>query len=143
MGLNRVKLGDYIKLSDEKNTDLMFDVNDVKGVSIKKVFIETKADMTGVSLKPYFLVRPNYFCYVPVTSRNGNKITISLNMTNDTYIVSSSYIVFYVRDTNFIDPKYLFMIFNRSEFDRYSRFHSWGSAREVFSFEEMCDLVID
>lgn len=143
MGLNRIRLGDLIKLSEAKNSDLKYGINDVKGVSIKKEFIETKADMTGVSLKPYLLVKPNYFCYVPVTSRNGNKITISLNMTKETYIVSSSYVVFHVIDEEAIDPKYLFMVFNRGEFDRYSRFHSWGSAREVFSFEEMCELVID
>jgi len=143
MTLTKIRLGDYIELSEEKNTNLQYGIDDVKGISIKKVFIETKADMRGVNLRPYLLVKKDFFCYVSVTSRNGETITITLNMTDNTYIVSSSYVVFYIKDKNIIDPKSLFMIFNRSEFDRYSRFHSWGSARETFSFDEMCDIEID
>ena len=78
-----------------------------------------------------------------MTSRNGNKITIAHNETEDTYIVSSSYIVFYVSSTDILDSDFLFMYFNRPEFDRYSRYHSWGSAREVFSWNEMCAIEIN
>lgn len=99
--------------------------------------------MSGVSLAPYLVVKPDYFAYVPVTSRNGNKITIAHNETEDTYIVSSSYIVFYVSSTDILDSDFLFMYFNRPEFDRYSRYHSWGSAREVFSWNEMCAIEIN
>lgn len=99
--------------------------------------------MSGVSLTPYLVVKPDYFAYVPVISRNGNKITIAHNETEDTYIVSSSYIVFYVSSTDILDSDFLFMYFNRPEFDRYSRYHSWGSAREVFSWNEMCAIEIN
>ena len=132
MALRKIKLGELIELSEETNTDLKYSLDDVKGISIKKIFIETKADMQGVSLKPYLLVKPDYFAYVTVTSRNGEKITIAHNTTENTYIVSSSYIVFKVKDKNELDSNWLFMYFNRPEFDRYSRFDSWGSAREVF-----------
>ncbi len=142
MGLNKYRLGDLIALSDETNSNNEYGIKNVKGASIRKVFIETKANMTGVSLKPYLIVKPDYFAYVPITSRNGNKITIAHNDSNETYIVSSSYIVFYVNKTKILDPDYLFMYFNRPEFDRYARFHSWGSAREAFSWEEMCDVEI-
>ena len=143
MALKKVKLGDLLELCDERNSDLKYDLSDVRGISIKKVFINTKADMEGVSLKPYILVKPDSFAYVTVTSRNGEKITIAHNDTKETFIVSSSYVVFKVKRTDLILSEYLFMYFNRTEFDRYSRFNSWGSARETFSWQEMCDIDIE
>jgi type I restriction enzyme S subunit len=143
MALIKYKLGDLISLSDEKNGENKYKIEDVKGVSIKKAFIETKANMSGVSLTPYLIVKPDYFAYVPVTSRNGNKITIAHNDTTNTYIVSSSYIVFFVNHPDILDSDFLFMYFNRPEFDRYARYHSWGSAREVFSWDAMCGIEIN
>ena len=143
MGLGKYKLGELIQIHDERNVELAYGLNDVKGISIQKEFIETKADMSGVSLKPYILVKPGCFAYVTVTSRNGEKITIAHNNTNTTYIISSSYIVFRVKRTDLLLPDYLFMYFKRSEFDRYARYNSWGSARETFSWEEMCDIDIE
>ena len=142
MGLSKYKLGELISLCDERNSDNKYTLSDVKGISIKKEFIETKADMAGVSLSPYILVRPDSFAYVTVTSRNGEKITLAHNTSEDTYIVSSSYIVFKVDKPEIILSDYLFIFFNRPEFDRYSRFNSWGSARETFSWEDFCDIDI-
>lgn len=142
MKLFNYKLGSLIQQVNEKNNDLKYDINNVKGISIKKVFIETKADMSGVSLKPYLIVSPERFAYVPITSRNSNKITLGFNNTEETYMVSSSYIVFEVKDKEILDPEYLYIYFNRPEFDRYARFNSWGSAREAFSWEDMCDINI-
>ena len=99
--------------------------------------------MRGVSLKPYKLVEPDWFAYVTITSRNSDKITLARNTSNRTYIVSSSYEVFFVSDSNRLDSTYLFMLFNRAEFDRYARFNSWGSAREAFSWEDFCDIEIE
>lgn len=117
-------------------------IESVRGISIEKKFIPTKADMEGVSLSPYLLVKPNYFSYVPVTSRNGGKITLALNSTDKTYLVSSAYTVFKVSDETKLYPEYLMMFFTRSEFDRYARFNSWGSARETFDWSEMCRVQI-
>ena len=143
MKLTRYKLGDLIRQSDERNKDAFYSLKDVKGMSVQKVFIETKADMENVSLKPYKLVRKNYFSYVTVTSRNSDKITLALNKSDDTYIVSSSYIVFYIKRPELLSSEYLFIYFNRPEFDRYTRFNSWGSARETFDWDEMCSIDID
>lgn len=142
MELNSYKLGDLLSLCDDRNIDNFYTLDDVKGISIKKEFIETKADMAGVSLSPYILVRPDSFAYVTVTSRNGEKITLAHNTSEDTYIVSSSYVVFRVKRTDILLSDYLFMYFNRPEFDRFSRYNSWGSARETFSWEDMCDIDI-
>jgi len=143
MALTKYKLGDLIEQTDNRNDQLIYTLDDVKGISIKKNFIETKADMKDVSLKPYKLVNANTFAYVTVTSRNGEKITLAHNTTANTYIVSSSYIVFKVKKTELLLSDYLFMYFNRPEFDRFSRFNSWGSARETFSWEDMCDIDIE
>ena len=143
MGLTKFKLGTLLTLCDDRNVDLNYGIDDVKGISIQKMFIETKAEMTGVSLRPYIIVAPDSFAYVTVTSRNGEKITLAHNNTNNTYIVSSSYIVFKLKRKDLLDSKYLFMYFNRPEFDRYARFNSWGSARETFSWEDLCDIDID
>lgn len=143
MALTKYKLGDLIEQSDERNSENQYSVDNVKGISIQKIFIETKANMEGVSLTPYKLVQHDDFAYVTVTSRNGEKITLAHNKTEDTYIVSSSYIVFRVKRQDLLISDYLFMYFNRPEFDRYSRFNSWGSARETFSWEDFCDIDID
>lgn len=143
MALSRYKLGDLIELSETRNENLQYGIDSVKGISIKKIFIETKADMADVSLAPYYLVNPDDFTYVTVTSRNGEKITLAHNTTENIYIVSSSYIVFRVKNKDILLSDFLFMYFNRPEFDRYSRFNSWGSARETFSWEDMCDIEID
>ena len=143
MALTKYKLGELIQLEDERNSDGRYALDDVKGISIQKIFIETKADMKDVSLSPYILVKPDFFAYVTVTSRNGEKITLAHNDTENTYIVSSSYVVLSVKRVDLLNSDYLFMYFNRSEFDRYARFNSWGSARETFDWDTMCDIDIE
>lgn len=135
-------IGQYIELSGRKNMDLQYSIKDVRGVSIEKRFIATKADMTGVSLKNYYLVLPDEFAYVTVTSRNGEKISLAHNGSEDTYLCSSSYVVFSVNNKKILLPSYLRIFFSRTEFDRYTRFHSWGSARETFDWSDMCDVKI-
>lgn len=134
------EIGEYIEPCFEKNIYELYGLNAVKGISIQKCFIETKANMDDVSLKPYIIVEPNAFAYVPTTSRNGDKITIALNQSSVTYIVSSSYEVFKVKDVEQLVPEYLFLWLSRPEFDRYARYHSWGSAREVFTFADLCKV---
>lgn len=132
-----VRLGDYIAECDNRNADNALGLSALRGVSINKTFIESKANMDGVSLSSYKQVLPNEFCYVTITSRNGDKISLALNDSYDTYIVSSSYVVFRILDTAVLLPDYLYLIFSRPEFDRYVRYNSWGSAREAFSFASM------
>ena len=142
MALRKIKLGKYIYQSDEKNSNLELSLENVRGISTQKMFIDTKANMEGVPLKNYKVVRPNQFAYVPDTSRRGDKISLAFNNTNESYLVSSISIVFYV-DEKEINPEYLFMFFNRPEFDRYSRYNSFGSAREPFNWEDMCDIELE
>lgn len=136
------RLGNYISPCDTKNDDLKYDLDSVRGVSIEKRFIYTKANMGGVSLKTYAVVKPDEFSYVTVTSRNGEKISLARNDSDEVYICSSSYIVFKVDDPKTLLPAYLSMLFERSEFNRYARFNSWGSARETFDWEEMKNVFL-
>lgn len=144
MALNNTVLGEYIFQSDIRNADNIYGAKDVKGIATGKAFIETKANLHGVSLTNYKVVAPSQFAYVPDTSRRGDKISLGYNDSNDTYLVSSISIVFGIKPEkkNELLPKYLFLYFCRPEFDRYSRFHSWGSARETFSWDEMCKIKI-
>ena len=135
-----VRLGDYVEFCEERNIEGKYTIDDVRGISIEKKLIYTKANMDGVSLTPYKVVKPSEFAYVTVTSRNGNRISLAINDTTDTFIVSSSYEVF--RCNNYLLPQYLYMLLNRTEFDRYSRFNSWGSARETFDWSELCRVKI-
>ena len=136
------KIGSYIELVETRNDDLRYGIDDVRGVSIDKKFIDTKADMKDVDLPPYYVIAPNEFAYVTVTSRNGQKISIALNETNDSYICSSSYVVFRSKDERVLLPRYLMLFFSRPEFNRYARYNSWGSARETFDWEEMRNVKI-
>ena len=143
MALTRYKLGDLIEQCDKRNNDGLLSVDAVKGISTEKAFIETKANMDGVSLRSYKIVNEDEFAYVADTSRRGNKIAIAYNRNSGTIMVSAIYSVFCVSRTDLLRPEYLFMYFNRPEFDRFSRFNSWGSARETFNWEDLCDIDIE
>ena len=143
MALIKYKLGSLITQSELRNSDNAYTVESVVGLSTQKQTIKTKADMEGVSLTSYKLMPPHCFAYVPDTSRRGDKISLALNTTAETFLVSSISVVFSVSRSDILLTDYLFMYFNRPEFDRYARFNSWGSARETFDWSEMCDIDIE
>ena len=132
----------YIDIRDERNSDGKYTVDYVRGISTDKKFISTKANMDGVSLSSYKIVNSGEFAYVADTSRRGDKIALALNTTTNSILVSSIYTTFKSRDNNELLPEYLFLLLSRSEFDRYARFNSWGSARETFDWSELCRVKI-
>lgn len=134
MKQNYRKLGDYIQPVDVRNSDLK--VSRLLGLSIEKCFIESIANTIGTDFRPYKIVKKGQFAYGPVTSRNGDKITIAL-LEEPECIISSSYAVFEITDTSKLLPEYLMLWFSRPEFDRYARFKSHGSVREIFDWDEM------
>ena len=134
------RLGDYIRQVDVRNREL--GVDNLLGLSISKLFIPSIANTIGTDMSNYKIVQPRQFGYVPVTSRNGDKITVALYDGDKPCIISQAYIVFEVMNANELLPEYLMMWFRRPEFDRYARFKSHGSAREVFEWEEMCDVML-
>ena len=140
MKSNYKRLGDYIRQIDVRNRDLA--VKNLLGLSVAKVFMPSIANTIGTDMSNYKIVRQNQFVYIPDTSRRGDKIAIALLDKWNEAIVSAIYTVFEVGDTDSLLPEYLMMWFRRSEFDRYARFKSHGSAREVFEWEEMCDVML-
>lgn len=142
MALTKYKLGQLIEPCDNRNDEEKYTLDDVKGISTNKEFVDTKANMDGVSLLSYKVVRHGEFAYVADTSRRGDKIAIAFNTAEKAALISSIYTVFRVTRTDILLSDYLFMYFNRPEFDRYARFNSWGSARETFDWDTMCDIDI-
>ena len=139
MGLNYKKLGGYIRTVDERNSDLA--ITNLQGVTITIEFIPSIANIIGTDLSTYKIVRTGQFAYGPVTSRNGDKVSIAL-LKGDDCIISSSYVPFEVYKPDELFPEYLMLWFMRPEFDRYARFMSNGSAREVFDWDCMCGVEL-
>lgn len=137
---NYQRLGDYIREVNVRNSELK--VTNLLGLSIEKKFIPSIANTIGTDMSVYKIVRPMQFAYVPVTSRNGDKITIALYKGDESAIISQAYTIFDVSDKEALLPEYLMMWFRRPEFDRYARFHSHGSAREVFDWDELCNVML-
>lgn len=137
---NYKRLGDYIREVDVRNRDLK--MTKLLGVSISKEFMTSIANTIGTDMSSYKVVEPRQFAYGPVTSRNGDKVSIALYKDGEKAIVSQAYTIFEVTNKLELLPEYLMMWFRRPEFDRYARFKSHGSAREIFSWEEMCDVEL-
>ena len=134
------RLGDYIREVNVRNRELK--VTNLLGVSISKEFMSSIANTIGTDMSTYKIVKRRQFAYGPVTSRNGDKVSIALLDGYDDAIISQAYTVFEVTDHELLLPEYLMMWFRRPEFDRYARFHSHGSAREIFDWDELCDVML-
>ena len=134
------RIGKYLVYSDQRN-DIGLPLDSVRGLATSKAMIPTKANMDGVSIDNYKVVQPGQIAYVPDTSRRGDKISLGFNNTDESFLVSMISIVFGT-DSRFLLPEYLMLFLTREEFDRYARFNSWGSARETFEWEDMCNVEI-
>lgn len=134
------RLGDYIREVNVRNRDLS--VTNLLGVSIEKRFISSIANTIGTDMSSYKIVEKGQFVYIADTSRRGDKIAIALLDKHSKAIVSQAYTIFEIIDHKLLLPEYLMMWFCRPEFDRYARFHSHGSAREVFDWSELCDVKL-
>lgn len=133
-------IGSYIEEVHQKNIGNL-KLDSVRGIATSKEFINTKANMEGVSLDNYKVVEPGMIAFISDTSRRADKMSLALNQSEENYLVSSISTVIRTDNTKLL-PKYLYLFFCRTEFDRYARFHSWGSARETFSLDDMKEVRI-
>ena len=133
-------LGDFIRQVDVRNTDGKEE--NLFGVSVQKMFIPSIANTVGTDFTKYKVVKRGQFTYIPDTSRRGDKIGIALLTDYDEGLVSNIYTVFEVKDENELLPEYLMLWFSRPEFDRYARFKSHGSVREIMDWDEMCKVEL-
>ena len=134
------RLGDYIREVNVRNRELKVTI--LLGLSVSKEFMPSIANTIGTDMSAYKIVERNQLVYIADTSRRGDKIAIGLLDKYDNAIVSQAYTVFEVIDYEQLLPEYLMMWFRRPEFDRYARFHSHGSAREIFDWDELCDVML-
>lgn len=132
-------LGEYIEAVDERNKEL--EIDNLLGISVEKIFIPSKSNKKRLNLSNYKIVKEGQFGYVTVTSRNGDKISLAI-LNGESGLISSTYMTFQVKNKSELLPEYLYLFFRRTEFDRYARFHSWGSARETFTWEDMCNVKL-
>ena len=129
-----VRLGDYIELCDERNSKGIYNIDDVRGMTITKEIIPTKADLKETDLSKFLIVKPKEFVYNPRT--HGKKIGLGYNNTKKAFIISWNNIAFHIKKENELIPDYLYMIICREEWDRNACFRSWGSSTEVFTWNE-------
>lgn len=139
MKSNYKRLGDYIRQVDVRNKD--DERYDLLGVSVEKCFISSIANTVGTDWHNYKIIKKGQFCYIPDTSRRGDKIGIAHLTDREIGLVSAVYTVFEVWNKELV-PEYLMLWFKRPEFDRYARYHSHGSVREIFDWEEMCNVEL-
>lgn len=142
MGLKKYKLGELIELVEDTNSDELFGPDDVRGMTITKEIIPTKADVANTDLRKFLVVHPDEFVFNPRT--HGKKIGFGYNNTKECFLISWNNIAFRVKPDalNTVIPSYLFLHFNREEWDREACFCSWGSSTEVFSWEALCDMKL-
>lgn len=133
------RLGDLIEDIDIKNSDNK--IKAVKSVSVTKEFKETGAKVNKEELSGYKLVPPRHLSYVQ-TTKNEKCFANALNTSNETYVVTSVNKVIKSKDESILDIGFLHLFLRRNEFDRFAIFNSWGSAREVFSYEDLCNAQI-
>ena len=144
MGLTKYKLGDLIELRDVRNSDLQYGIADVRGVNNLKQLMPTKADLNGRDLTKFQIVDPSEFVFNHRTSRNGSKFSIAYNNGERPIICTEDYVVFRVKDDckQILDAIWLYMFFNRPEFDRYVITNSWGSSTEFYNWEDICSISL-
>lgn len=145
MALTKCRLGDYIELREETNSDLAFGPEDVRGVNNLKLLMPTKADINGRDLSKFQIVYPGEFVFNHRTSRNGSKFSIAYNDDNKPIICTEDYVVFRIKadSKQFLISEWLYMYFNRSEFDRYVITNSWGSSTEFYNWEDICAVELE
>lgn len=145
MALTNIRLGELIELLGNANADLQYGVDDVRGVNNLKKMMPTKADLNGRNLTKFQIVYPGEFFFNHRTSRNGSKFSITYNYEKKPIICTEDYVVFKVKNDceNILLKEWLYMYFNRAEFDRFVITNSWGSSTEFYNWSDICDIELD
>jgi len=139
MASTKCKLGSFIELRENTNANLSYGIPDVRGVNNLKELMPTKADLNGRDLSKFQIVYPGEFVFNHRTSRNGSKFSIAYNDGAKPVICTEDYVVFRIKPEceKELSARWLYMFFNRPEFDRYVITNSWGSSTEFYNWEDV------
>lgn len=137
-----LRLGDHITQLFEKNDNEKLGIDRVRGVSNTKEIQRTKANVSMRDLSTFLVIRRNQFVFNRRTTRNGERLGLGFNDTDEPLLFTNDYVAFEIRDTDVLLPEYLYLYFKRDEFDRYVRYNSWGSATEFFNWEDMQEVRV-
>lgn len=134
------KIGDLIRLVDQRNKDLA--ITTLVGLTINKKFIPSVANTIGTDMRNYKIIRKNQFACSTMQVRRDKKMPVALLKDLDIAIISQAYPVFEVIDENTVLPDYLMLWFSRSEFDREACFHAVGGVRGSLEWEDFCTMEL-
>ena len=137
---NYRRIGDYIKIVDERNKGLQ--VKQLLGLSISKQFIPSVANIIGTDMENYKIIRKNQFACSTMQVRRDKKMPVALLQEVDEAIISQAYPIFEVKNEKELLPEYLMMWFTRSEFDREACFHAVGGVRGSLEWEDFLDMEL-
>ena len=143
MELTKYNIGQLIELTTETNENNLFGAEDVRGMTITKQIIPTKADVSTADLNKFLVIHPNEFVFNPRT--HGKHIGFGYNDTSESFIISWNNIGFRIKEEmkETVLSEYLFLHFNRNEWDREACFRSWGSSTEVFTWDALCEMELE
>ena len=125
MKLTFEPLGKYVRLVDERNTDLATEA--VLGINIDKYFMPSVANVIGTDLGNYKLLRKGRFACNPMHVGRDGRLPVARYTEEAPAIVSPAYFMFEVIDENEIEPEYLMLCFRRPDFDRMCWFRTDAS----------------
>ena len=133
------EIGTYIQTIDNKNDNLKLGMDSVRGISNTKEIMPTKADVDEGVIDKFYIIEPKEFIYNPRTTRMGDKVGLAYNNTDSPLLFTFNNTAFALKPgaEKKILADYLYMFFRRSEFDRFARVNSWGSATELFLFDDL------
>ncbi|WP_379953278.1 restriction endonuclease subunit S [Dokdonia sp. R78006] len=138
--MNYKKIGDFIQQVNLKNED--GEVKNLLGVNLDKVFMPSVANLNGVDMTKYKIIKKGQFGCKLMSVGRDKKLPISHLTDYDKAIISSAYYVFEVKNEKELLPEYLMMWFLRSESDRFLWFLSGGDVRGRITWDDLCTLPI-
>ena len=133
------KMSEVFKEVDCRNINS--EIKDVQGINITKQFMPSVANINGVDLSKYKIVRKGQFVFSGMQTGRDKCIRIALFDKDEPVIISPAYTVLEIKD-NSVLVEYVMMWFWRKEIDRLGWFMSDGSIRTNLDMDRFYEIEI-
>lgn len=133
------KMSEVFKEVDCRNINS--EIKDVQGINITKQFMPSVANINGVDLSKYKIVRKGQFVFSGMQTGRDKCIRIALFDKDEPVIISPAYTVLEIKD-NSVLMEYIMMWFLRKEVDRLGWFMSDGSIRTNLDMDRFYEIEI-